>query len=113
MTDGCLLYARNWIALRELNLKGTRVADSGLVHLRHLPNLESLNLAETHVTDDGLVHLRGLAKLRQLNVERTAVTEAGLRAFQHLQPNVVIRWAERHDGFRAWYDDLAQKWSRW
>jgi hypothetical protein len=53
---------RSWVkglqTLRILNLRGTRITDTGLEELRGLTNLQSLNVSRTAVTDGGYAELR-------------------------------------------------------
>lgn len=63
----------------QINLRGTKLTDSGLAHLKPLAGLERLHLEKTAITDAGLAHLAGLQKLAYLNLFGDAgVTDSGL-----------------------------------
>ena len=70
--------------LRWLDLAGTRVSDTGLVHVAAMPNLVRLHLERTGITDDGLDSLSGLKELEYLNLYATKVTDTGLEALGSL-----------------------------
>ena len=83
-TDAALVHLEPLKALRSLNLLGTPVSSSGLLHLRGLRHLETLSLGYTKVTDTALVHLEPLQALRSLDLQGTAVSSAGLRHLEGL-----------------------------
>ena len=62
-----------------LNLKGTKLTDSGLSYLCGLqfPKLQSLNIAETLVSDEGLQELGRLTMLEKLNLSSCKITGKG------------------------------------
>ncbi|MCH9022323.1 MAG: hypothetical protein IID32_06130, partial [Planctomycetes bacterium] len=62
-----------------VNLKGSKITDSGLEHLSKLPNLTRLHLENTEISDAGLVHLKGLVNLQYLNLYKTKVSDGGLK----------------------------------
>ena len=72
--------------LQELNLYGTAVTGSGLVHSQGLTNLRWLNLSGTQITDAGLGQLKGLTSLRTLRLNDTQVTDAGIVHLKGLTP---------------------------
>ena len=61
-----------------LDLEGTAIGDSGLVHVAKAKSLWYLNLARTRVTDAGLAHLNGLEQLRTLHLSGCVLTGVGL-----------------------------------
>ena len=64
--------------LRDLDLGGLKVTDSGLAVLARLAGLKRLRLARTAIGDAGLVHLRGLDRLGILDLRGTRLTDAAL-----------------------------------
>jgi hypothetical protein len=64
VTDTGLKHLAGLNDLSELSLRDTKVENPGLRHLVGLNNLAVLSLHETSVTDAGMEHLRGLARLR-------------------------------------------------
>jgi len=63
--------------LVAVNLFGSDLCDTDLVHLASLTNLRKLDLWETQITDAGLKHLAGLRDLRWLNLSSTEITDSG------------------------------------
>ncbi len=68
----------------EVDFRGTKVTDTGLIHLRQLPALNVLYLNGTRVTDAGLVHLKGLLRLEELSLDDTKITGVGLASLNGL-----------------------------
>ncbi|MCA9202264.1 MAG: hypothetical protein KDA59_04440 [Planctomycetales bacterium] len=64
--------------LRRLNLKGTKLTDSGVYRLRQFTELTELDLSGTGITDDGLEYLGELAQLRELRLSDTHITGTGI-----------------------------------
>ena len=114
---------RRWLAqslpelprLAWLDLRGTKISDTGLKRLVDLPSLKSLFLSGPKVTNTGLEHigkiatlehislplcravsnsgllfLRGLYRLKRLDLRGTSVMEDGLNALQRYLPNCTI-----------------------
>lgn len=79
--------------LQYLQLSGTRVGNTDLVHLQGLTGLQVLWLYDTRVSDAGLVYLRGLQGLRVLNLRGTLVSVGGVDALQQCLPACEIRRA--------------------
>lgn len=79
--------------LQYLQLSGTRVDNTDLVHLQGLTGLQVLWLYDTRVSDAGLVYLRGLQGLRVLNLRGTLVSVGGVDALQQCLPACEIRRA--------------------
>ena len=48
------MYLKGWKKLEHLNLRGTKVNDTGLEHLKSLSHLKSLDASFAEVTDAGL-----------------------------------------------------------
>lgn len=76
--------------LKDLNLSGTRITDSGLQNLKGLSNLETLQLTLTRTGPDGLGHLNSLHNLRSLYVIHTAVGKEAVDKFQQELPKLTI-----------------------
>ncbi len=74
ITNVALGYLTEFLALRSLNLRATRVNDNGLLrHVPDLPSLQSLSLAYLDITSRGLVALDSLAWIERLDLTHTAV----------------------------------------
>ena len=101
--DAALARFKGMTSLRELDLGGTDVSDTGLkqiaamTQLRMLKlsynsdlsddglsflvgmtELRELDLSNTKISDGALIHLKGMANLQTLNLSNTLVTNAGL-----------------------------------
>lgn len=79
--------------LQYLQLSGTRVGNTDLIHLQRLTGLRVLWLYDTRVSDAGLVYLQGLHGLRVLNLRSTLVSVGGVDALQERLPACEIRRA--------------------
>jgi hypothetical protein len=75
--DGLLRFlaanARNLRHMNDLDLRGSRLTDEGLLRARTLRGLVRLNLAQTAVSLSGLALLESLPELRWLNVGGTSI----------------------------------------
>ena len=79
MDDTIFVCLGNVQGLVRLNLRGTRVTDTGLVELKHHQGLKMLNLSlAKNLTDKGVARLAALANLEILDLEGIGVTPAGL-----------------------------------
>jgi Leucine-rich repeat (LRR) protein len=78
------LIAKAWPQLQTLELEGTNVTDTGLVHLEGLSRLKRLALINTVITDKGLAHLKGLTQLQVLDLSATKITDQGLAPLKGL-----------------------------
>jgi len=80
VTDATL---KNTIAqlprLVSLDLRQTKVTDSGLEALTGLKKLQSLNLYGTEVSDAGLKHLAKIKSLKNVYLWQSKATEAGVK----------------------------------
>ena len=66
--------------LKDLDLMGNAITDSGMVAFETLPKLEHVSLFGAKVSDTGLRHLsRLLPKLETLDIQGTRATNACLR----------------------------------
>lgn len=65
-------------ALVSINLAGTPVSDTQILHLTGLRSLESLNLASTEIGDLGIEALVKLPALKRLDISQTLVTRKGI-----------------------------------
>jgi len=85
VTDEDMAVVGRAITLREVDLRGSRISDAGMVHLSELTELSGLYLNNTQVTDAGLVHLKKLKNLEQLVLNGTEATDAGLAYLKSLK----------------------------
>ena len=83
---------KGFVALKELEIGGNRIANEHLAPLANLKNLEGISfrtIGYTQITDAGLVSLAGLSKLREINLNGSVkVTDVGIGHFaklMHLQ----------------------------
>lgn len=84
IADDDLKHLRRLSSLRKLLLSNTRVGDRGMEHIKHLRGLEKLNLSGIKVSDEGIEHLDGLDRLEWLNIYDTEVSDAGLPVLSKL-----------------------------
>ena len=68
-----------------VQLSGTMVWNTGLVHLKAFNQLECLCVERADVYDNSLSYLRGLGQLRHLTYSRTWITDSGVRYLSELQ----------------------------
>lgn len=76
--DTCLPVVARLNSLHVLNLRRTRISDSGLEGLGGLPSLWSLDLSGTPVSDAGMATIAKMPRLEELNLNWTHITDAGL-----------------------------------
>lgn len=98
--------------IRRLDLGGTAVTDTGLVHVASMPNLTRLDLHGTRVTDAGLKALRSLRRVEYLNLYGTGVTDAGLQQLKrlvHLRRLYLWRTGVTQEGGKALAEELSDK----
>ena len=93
VTDDWLKQLAGQDLLRKLELSGTAVTSSGLVHLEDLKNLEILNVCLTAVDDRGFEHLAGLTRMRRMVVCSSKITGSG---FRHLRAMTRIESINLH-----------------
>jgi hypothetical protein len=62
--------------LEDLQLRGKKFSNQGLIHLSRAKGLKSLVLRMdvSEISDEGLKHLEGLMNLRRLRLEKTTVS---------------------------------------
>src|SRR3954451_11186572 len=82
--DGALAVMREWKNLKEVNLRGTKMTDAGLVHLAGLP-IESLDVGFSLFTDNGFDALVNLPQLKHLAVGGDKITDVGLNSLRLMQ----------------------------
>ncbi len=79
---------KGFVALKELEVGGNRIADEHLSPMASLKNLEKLEfrtIGYTQITDAGLASLAGLSKLREINLNGSVkVTDVGIGHFAKL-----------------------------
>ena len=90
VTDSGLAMLEKMSNLRRLELQETKTGDAGLAGIKALGGLEILNLYDTQVTDMGLARLAGLKKLRKLYIVGAPVTESGKARLSKLLPKLDI-----------------------
>ncbi|KAL7222378.1 hypothetical protein ACSBR1_024137 [Camellia fascicularis] len=73
-------------SLLSVDLSGSDVTDSGLIHLKSCTNLQALNFNYSdQISDHGLAHIRGLSNLTTLSFRRNnQITAQGLNVFAGL-----------------------------
>ena len=82
VTDDWLQRLADQDQLRRLELSGTAITSTGLIHLKNLKNMERLNVCLTAVDDRGFEHLAGMTKMRRMVICASRITGTG---FKHLQ----------------------------
>lgn len=74
--------------LTRLSLDYTAVSDAGLAALAQFPELQHLNLTGAQVTDAALPAIAALPKLKKVHLWQTAVTPKALANFQVQYPDI-------------------------
>ena len=69
-------------------LSETRIADA--LGLSGLMSVTELDLSGTEITDTALVHLNGLPSLKRLDLRRTKVAAVGIDALRKARPQLRI-----------------------
>ncbi|HET6881310.1 MAG TPA: hypothetical protein VFI31_14205 [Pirellulales bacterium] len=82
--DLTLLGAEKIAGLKDLDLRGTRITNRGLISLTALNRLASLDLSETGVNDEGMDAVARLTSLTDLRLYRTSISDAGLAKIARL-----------------------------
>jgi sugar lactone lactonase YvrE len=82
VTDDWLKQLAGQDQLRRLELSGTAVTSSGLIHLKELTNLERLNVCLTTCDDRGFEQLAGMTRMKRMTICASKITGSG---FAHLQ----------------------------
>ncbi|MCC9605828.1 hypothetical protein LOC68_20980 [Blastopirellula sp. JC732] len=75
-----------------LDLTGTRVTSSGVMHLQ-TPKLRDLGLGGTATTDAAMPTIAKLSNLAELDLSGTAITDAGLKSLASLDRLQILRLA--------------------
>jgi len=78
------------VALRSLDLAGTKVGDAGLAALKGLTELRVLNLVGTRVSAAGIGGLKVLGKLRVIYLYRTKVVSGDWGELRRMFPKVEL-----------------------
>jgi hypothetical protein len=86
-TVGVVAKCKN---IMRLHLEKTQVTSAGLAAIKDSLMLTYLNVLGTKVDDTGLVHLTKLTKLEKLYVMNTSVTSAGSEKLQMALPKLKI-----------------------
>jgi hypothetical protein len=69
------MTALKMLKIRYLNLRDTRVGDTGLKHLEGQKDLRDLDMSGTEISDAGLAHLKSLRGLKRLILAYTYVSD--------------------------------------
>ena len=77
ITDTGLVHLKGMTGLQVLYLTDAKITDAGLVHLKGMNKLQVFTLPD-QITDAGLVHLSGMTELYDLGLYGTEITDAGL-----------------------------------
>jgi hypothetical protein len=74
----------------EIDLTNTGVEDEDLACLKHFPNLKNVDLRGTRVTDKGLVHLQGITTLEFVSLQRSLVSPAAADSLGKQLPKAYV-----------------------
>jgi hypothetical protein len=74
----------------EVDFRGSQVENDDLAGLKHIANLKNVDLRGTRISDAGLVHLEGLKTLDRLYLTRSLATEAGAEKVRKALPNTKV-----------------------
>ena len=80
--------------LKNLQLSGTNLTDTGLMQIKDLPDLEKLNLYGTQVTDQSLEVIGRLKNIRTINLWNTRMTHTAIRQFSKQHPEILLEFGE-------------------
>ncbi len=73
------------LPLRTLSLYDSPVTDRGMAEIGNMQNLESLDLGYTNITDEGAKHLEKLQKLKRLSLKYCNIGDAGIESISKLK----------------------------
>ena len=76
--DGALAVVKNWPKLQWLNLRGTKLTDTGLAHLANHPELAWIDAGYAEMTDNGVEFFATMPKLHTLAFGGNKMTDVGL-----------------------------------
>jgi uncharacterized membrane protein/mono/diheme cytochrome c family protein len=80
--------------LKNLQLSGTNLTDTGLMQIKDLPDLQNLNLYGTQVTDQSLEVIGRLKNIRTINLWNTRMTHTAIRQFSKQHPEILLEFGE-------------------
>ena len=80
--------------LKNLQLSGTNLTDTGLMQIKDLPDLQNLNLYGTQVTDQSLEVIGRLKNIRTINLWNTRMTQTAIRQFSKQHPEILLEFGE-------------------
>jgi Leucine-rich repeat (LRR) protein len=84
ITDAGLSTVKGWRHLARLNLRGTKITDTTLLHLNAVTSLVSLDIGYAQITDVGLDLLTSLTNLKELSIGGNKLTDIGLQPLRQL-----------------------------
>lgn len=93
ITDSGLLHVKRFSKLRGLHANNTKITDAGLVHLSGMPSLMILSIENTQVSGKGLACLADLPELRLLDLNKTPITDSDLSYLKGVK-NLKHLWLE-------------------
>ena len=70
--------------ITQLDLGGSGITDTAMVHVAAFKNLTDLKLQETAISDDGVMALKTLTRLESLNLYGTTTTDAIFETLKEL-----------------------------
>lgn len=84
VTDETIELLQEFKSLRELDLNGSQLTDTGLAKVAALPALEILRIRATRVSDEGFQrYLFPKATLHELDARETAISPKSLREWKN------------------------------
>lgn len=76
--DGACAVMKAWPRLRELNMRGTKVTDTGVAHLAGHAELSRIDVGFALFTDNGVEQFTTMPKLRSIAMGGNKMTDVGL-----------------------------------
>jgi hypothetical protein len=93
ISDSGLQHLKGLAGLRRLELDYTRISDAGLEFLGTLSGLRFVSLINTKTSDVGLEHLGGLKAVEEISAFGTDVSGRGIHALQQTLPRCRVKSA--------------------
>jgi Leucine-rich repeat (LRR) protein len=90
-SDAAMRPFHNAVELKDLDLSGTGITDSGLVSMENMNLLEKLNLSGTKVSGIGLQYLKKLKNLKDLDLSNTPIHNWDLLALKEFPELETLR----------------------
>ncbi|MBY0372590.1 MAG: hypothetical protein K2Q23_01270 [Bryobacteraceae bacterium] len=82
ITDEGMSAVKGWKALRQIDLRATKVTDTTMGYLGALPTLESVDVGFAQISDNGIELLTTLPRLKRLTLGGNKLTDTGLQALR-------------------------------